>query len=57
MKKTRNLSLIVIYGVVGAGKTTLADFLHNDLSYTAHIGVDPTKLLYRNSGLLHLIML
>ncbi len=43
MKKLKNLSLIVIYGPAGAGKTTRADLLHDELSYTAHIGVDHIK--------------
>ncbi|MDB5224701.1 MAG: hypothetical protein JWO43_323 [Candidatus Adlerbacteria bacterium] len=43
MMKPAKLSLIVIYGAPGAGKTTLADLLHTELSNTAHIGVDHIK--------------
>lgn len=43
MKKCKSLSLIIVYGPPGAGKTTLADSLHEELSYTAHIGVDHIK--------------
>jgi adenylate kinase family enzyme len=41
--KPRKLSLIIIYGAAGAGKTTLASFLHDNLASTAHIGVDHVK--------------
>lgn len=34
---------MVIAGPAGAGKTTLADYLKSQLSYTAHIGVDHIK--------------
>jgi predicted kinase len=43
MNRPRQLSLILITGPAGAGKTTLADYLHDELSYTAHIGVDHIK--------------
>jgi predicted kinase len=43
MKKLKYLSLIVIYGAAGSGKTTLAEQLHKELSYTAHIGADHIK--------------
>ncbi|MEI7765643.1 MAG: AAA family ATPase [bacterium] len=43
MKKTKQLSLIAIYGASGAGKTTLTDLLHGDLSYTARLGTDHIK--------------
>lgn len=43
MKKTKLLSLIVIYGASGAGKTTLTDLLHGELSYTARLGTDHIK--------------
>lgn len=43
MRKLDNPTLIIIYGPPGAGKTTLADFLHGELSHTAHIGIDHIK--------------
>jgi predicted kinase len=43
MRKPQKLSLILIYGPAGVGKTTLADFLHDELAHTAHIGVDHIK--------------
>lgn len=43
MYKREKLFLIVIIGPAGAGKTTLADFLHDELAYTAHIGADHIK--------------
>ncbi len=43
MQKPNKLTLIVIFGPPGVGKTTLADVLHDELAYTAHIGVDHIK--------------
>ncbi len=43
MENPKALSLIVIYGTAGAGKSTRAELLHKELSNTAHIGVDHIK--------------
>ena len=43
MHSLKNLSLKIIYGAPGAGKTTLADLLYNELSNLAHFGVDHIK--------------
>lgn len=37
--------LIVIHGPMGAGKTSLADILHDEISNLAHFGVDHIKWL------------
>lgn len=43
MYKTKKKFILILCGRQGSGKTTLADLLHNELSYTAHIGVDHIK--------------
>lgn len=43
MQYPKHLSLIIIYGAAGAGKTTSTDMLHDELSHTAHIGLDHIK--------------
>ncbi|HYC34170.1 MAG TPA: AAA family ATPase [Candidatus Paceibacterota bacterium] len=43
MKTPKKLFLIALFGRRGSGKTTLADLFHNELSYTAHVGVDHIK--------------
>ena len=43
MYKANKLFLIVITGPAGAGKSTLADLVRDEISFTAHIGVDHIK--------------
>ena len=43
MLKRNKLFMIIIIGPPGAGKTTLAEFLKNQLSYTAHVASDNIK--------------
>lgn len=43
MKIIPKLSLIIIHGPAGVGKTTRASLLRDNLSNTAHIGVDHIK--------------
>lgn len=43
MYKREKLFLLTINGPSGAGKTSLADLLHDELAYTAHVGTDHIK--------------
>jgi adenylate kinase family enzyme len=43
MKQLKELSLIIFYGATGAGKTTLAEALHNEIPHTARVGSDRIK--------------
>jgi len=43
--KSNNLFIVVIHGPMGAGKTTLADLLHDEIADTAHFGADHIKWL------------
>lgn len=43
--KSDGLFLIVIHGPMGAGKTAVADLLHDEIENMAHFGVDHIKWL------------
>ncbi len=43
--RSNNLFVIVIHGPMGAGKTALADMLHDEIADTAHFGADHIKWL------------
>lgn len=43
MKKTNKLSVVVIFGPAGVGKTTIAEALKNELINTVHVSSDHIK--------------
>jgi adenylate kinase family enzyme len=43
MYKRNKLFMVIIIGPPGAGKTTLAEFLKNQLTFTAHVASDNIK--------------
>lgn len=42
---SKELFVVVIHGPMGAGKTVLADMLHDEITDTAHFGADHIKRL------------
>lgn len=42
---SKELFVVVIHGPMGAGKTALADLLHDEIADTAHFGADHIKWL------------
>jgi predicted ABC-type ATPase len=43
--RSKNLFVVIIHGHMGAGKTALADLLHDEIADTAHFGADHIKWL------------